>query len=388
MSNLLDSIKGYLTPELMSQAASMLGENESSIAKAASGLAPTILAGMASKAGDSGAMGSIFNMLSGVQSDNLLGNLGGLLGGGNLAQNDPKDLAGNLMGSLFGGKVPAILNAVSSFAGIKSSSTSSLLGMVAPLVMGVLGKKISTDGLNVSGLANLLLGQKSSIMGALPAGLGSVMGLADMGAGLNTAKEAMETASTGGTKWLWPLLLLLALGGGIMYYLKNCTAPVAEVKKEVVAAPVAPAPAPAVVEPKVALPAGTAEADMLAFIMGNDTISKAKWFNFPEIMFDVNKSTLKAESEAKLNNILAILNAYPAVNLKIGGYTDSDGNDAKNMKLSDDRAKATMTWLTGKGIDAARLSAEGYGEANPIATNDTPENKAKNRRISFSVRAK
>jgi OmpA-OmpF porin, OOP family len=386
MSNLLDSIKGYLTPELMSQAASLLGENESSIAKAAGGLAPTILAGLVSKSGDSGAMGSIFNMLSGVQSDNLLGNLGSLLGGGNLAHNDPKDLAGNLMGSLFGGKVPAILNAISSFAGIKSSSTSSLLGMVGPLVMGVLGKKISTDGLNVSGLANLLLGQKSSIMGALPAGLGSVMGLADMGAGLNTAKEAVETASTGGTKWLWPLLLLLGLGGGIMYYLKNCSAPVAEVKKEIVVAP-APAPAPAP-EPKVALPAGTAEADMLAFIMGNDTISKAKWFDFPEIMFDVNKSTLKPESEAKLNNILAILNAYPAVHLKIGGYTDTDGNDAKNMKLSDDRAKSTLAWLTGKGIDAARLSAEGYGESNPIAANDTPENKAKNRRISFSVRAK
>lgn len=386
MSNLLDSIKGYITPELIGQAASMLGESESGISKAASGLVPTLLAGMINKSGDSSAMGSIFNMLSNTKSENILGNLSGLLSGGNLAQNDPKDLAGNLMGTLFGGKVPGILNALSSFAGIKSSSTSSLLGLVGPLVMGVLGKRIASDGLNVSGLANLLMGQKSNIMGALPSGLGAVMGLADFGGAIGGAKEEVEKAA-GGMGWLWPLLLLLGLGAGIMYYLKNCNTEPAKVE---MAAP-APAPAvaePAVAAPKVSLPAGTEEAAMLAFIESKDAVDKAKWFNFPEIMFDVNKATIKPESAAKLDNVLAILKAYPAVHLKIGGYTDADGDDKKNLKLSDDRAKACMAWLVEKGVDAARLEAEGYGEANPVAANDTPENKAKNRRISFSVRAK
>jgi OmpA-OmpF porin, OOP family len=388
MSNLLDSIKGYITPELIGQAAGALGESESGIGKAVSGLAPTILAGILNKSGDAGSMGSIFNLLSDSRNAGFLDNLGGLIGGGNLAQNDPKDIAGNLMGSLFGGKVPAILNAISAFSGVKSSSTSSLLGLVGPLVMGVLGKKISNDGLNVSGLLNLLQGEKNSILSALPSGLSSVMGLAG-GLGGNLPKIDTDTESSGGNRWLLPLLLLLALGLGAMYYLKNCSGKPAEAKPMVTAPAPAPAPAPTTTEaPKFNFPEGSQEAAMLAFVMNRSAIDKSIWFDFPEIMFDVNKATLKPESEAKLNAVLSILKEFPAVKLKVGGYTDSDGNDAANKKLSDERAKAAAAWLTAKGIAADRLDAEGYGEENPVAKNDTPENKAKNRRISFSVRAK
>jgi K(+)-stimulated pyrophosphate-energized sodium pump len=102
----------------------------------------------------------------------------------------------------------------------------------------------------------------------------------------------------------------------------------------------------------------------------------------------VNQATIKSVSEPKLLAIMAILRAYPAVKLKIGGYTDTDGNDQLNLTLSDARAKACMAWLIGNGFAADRLEAEGYGESNPVAANDTPEHKAMNRRISFSVRAK
>ena len=381
MANLLDSIKEYITPELIGQAAGLLGENEGGISKAIGGLAPTLLAGLLNKSGDSNAMGSIFNALSNFDSG-VLGNLGGLLGGGNLAHNDPKDAAGHFLGSVFGAKVPAITNAVAAFSGTKSSSVSSLLGMVGPLVMGMLSKKISADGLSVSGLANLLLGQKSSILGALPTGLGSILGLSDIG-----SAPAGNTPAATGNRWLWPLLLLLGFGGAIMYYMKNCSAQPEAPKVEAPAPAATPAPEPA--KPALSFPAGTQEAALLAFVRdANDAIDKNKWFDFPEIMFDVNKATLRPESEAKLNAVLAVLNEYPAVKLRIGGYTDSDGNDKANLKLSDERAKTCMAWLTGKGIAADRLEAEGYGEQHPVAPNDTPENKAKNRRISFSVRAK
>ncbi|MCC7246227.1 MAG: DUF937 domain-containing protein, partial [Saprospiraceae bacterium] len=378
MANLLDTIKNHLSPELISMAASALGENESGISKALGGLAPTILSGILNKSSDSGAMGSIFNALSNFDS-NTLNNLGSLIGGGNLAHNDPKDIAGQFLGSLFGSKVPAITNAVSSFSGIKQSSTSSLLGLVGPLIMGVLSKKISSGGLNVSGLANMILGEKANILGALPTGMGSILGLADLGG--STGGSTSSSTSSTGNSWLMPLLLLLALGAGVMYYMKNCTAPAAPAKeKEMVQTPApTPAPAPA----GLSFPTGTEEANMLAFIKdGAAAIDKNKWFNFPEIQFDVNKATIKAESEAKLNAVLAVLNEFPAVKLKIGGYTDSDGNDAANLKLSGERAKAVFTWLTGKGIAADRLPEPGgYGETHPVAANDTPENKAKNRRI-------
>jgi hypothetical protein len=215
MANLLDSIKEYITPELISQAAKSLGENEGGISKAIGGLASTLLAGFLNKANDAEAMSNIFNKLS-IFDSGSLDNLAGLIGGGNLAQNDPKDAAGQLLGVVFGAKVPAITNAVAAFSGTKSSSVSVLLGMVGPLVMGILSKKIETEQVQPTGFANLFVKEKNSILGALPTGLGSIIGLADLG-----EEESAETAT--GSRWLWPLLLLLGFGGGIISYLRSCS---------------------------------------------------------------------------------------------------------------------------------------------------------------------
>lgn len=102
--------------------------------------------------------------------------------------------------------------------------------------------------------------------------------------------------------------------------------------------------------------------------------------------FEKGKSTLTAESQSQLKNIAAILKAYPKVNIKLGGYTDSDGDDAMNMKLSDQRAKSASFELQKLGVSAKRLASEGYGELHPVcAANDTPECKSQNRRIDIRV---
>ncbi|MBU6343283.1 MAG: DUF937 domain-containing protein, partial [Bacteroidetes bacterium] len=314
MSNLLDTLKSYISPELVAHAAETLGEEETGILKAIVGWGPTILAGFLSKTDDVDSMTSIHASLSNF-NPNFLDNLGGLLNGGNLAQNDPKDAFGHLLGHILGPKVPAVSNIISAFSGLKSDSTSALLGMVGPLLMGILHKEIQTGGLNVNGFTNLLLGQKDDILTALPGGLTGLLGLGAV------TKGSSESA-TGGLNWLWPLLLLLVLGGGLMFYLKNCQTQTAEI------APPPPGlaePAPAKT-PEFVLPTGTEEAAMLNFVRDSSAaIDKNKWFNFPEIMFDVNKSDIKPESEAKLNAVLAILQHFPNVKVKIGGYTDTDG---------------------------------------------------------------
>ncbi|MFK7981984.1 MAG: DUF937 domain-containing protein [Saprospiraceae bacterium] len=237
MVNIVDALKGYVTSELVSKAASMLGEDASGITKAAAGLIPTILGGMLSKSTDTGAFGNIFSSLQDKQNDGWMDNLGGLIGGGNLAQNDPKDIAGGLMGSLFGSKVGGILDLISSVAGVKKSSSSGLLGMVAPLVMSYLGRKIRKEGLDAFGLSKFLGGQSANIMGALPAGMGDLVGFAKNAGGNigNTAKETVSRATStatkhvenntgGGNKWLWPLLLA-ALAAGAFYFMKGCETP-------------------------------------------------------------------------------------------------------------------------------------------------------------------
>lgn len=400
--SILDSVKGYLTSELIGAAARQLGESENGVLKAAGGMAPAILAGIMNKAGDAGAMGNIFSQLSDNRNAGFLDNLGSLVGGGNLAHNDPKDIAGRLMGTIFGGKTSALLNALSSFAGIKSSSASSLMGMVGPLVMGVLGKKISSEGLNVSGLLSLLNGEKNSIMSALPSGLGSVLGFADFNTP-NLPKVDIE-APKEGNSWLWPLLLLLGIGAGLFAYFKGCSAPKVEVPK------METPKLPDVEMPKVdtivnavsgfmkKLASGFElkgnldgiESGLIGFIESAKPVDKTTWFTFDRLTFQTASAELDmAKSTDQLTNIVEIMKAFPKVKLKIGGYTDSDGDDKANMKLSQARADNTKVALVKMGVAADRLAAEGYGEQHPVCpANDTPECKAKNRRIDVRVTEK
>lgn len=92
-----------------------------------------------------------------------------------------------------------------------------------------------------------------------------------------------------------------------------------------------------------------------------DTL-KDKWFNFDDLNFKFGTTELAPESKRQLDNIVAILKAYPDIKMKIGGYTDKKGNDEANKKLSDDRAKAVKSALEKAGVGAQVPEAEGYGE--------------------------
>ncbi len=102
------------------------------------------------------------------------------------------------------------------------------------------------------------------------------------------------------------------------------------------------------------------------------------------VLFDFNKSTLQAASDPVLQQILDLLKKNPTLKLEIQGHTDNVGGDAYNQTLSEARAKAVVTWLTGHGVAAARLTAKGYGKTKPIADNSTDAGRAKNRRVEIA----
>jgi OmpA-OmpF porin, OOP family len=406
MSGILDMVKGYVTSELVSKAASALGENESGIGKAIGGMAPTILAGILGKQGDANAMGSIFNMLSDKSNVGVLDNLSGLLGGGNMAQNDPKDAAGQLMGTLFGNKVPGIMNAVSAFSGLKGGSVSSLMGLVGPMVMGVLGKKIAGEGLNLGSFTSLLNNEKSSIMNALPAGMGSVLGFADMGniAGKMPTMPTVEKASTG-INWLWPVLALAAAAVGFWFMTKKPAMPeVPKVAMPVVNVDTIANAAKSMVDSGSAVVAGFMkklgdveisgaadgiEGKLINFVESAAPVDKTTWFNFDRLTFETGSAKIDiAKSTAQLTNMVAILKNFPKVKLKVGGYTDNTGKEPANVKLSQQRAEAVVAHLVAAGVDKARLAPEGYGSQFPVADNATEEGRAQNRRISVRVTEK
>lgn len=110
--------------------------------------------------------------------------------------------------------------------------------------------------------------------------------------------------------------------------------------------------------------------------------------NLDRVYFTTGKSALTAESQTQLKNTAAILKAFPNAAVKLGGYTDNKGKADMNLTLSADCANAARKALMDNGIDAGRVAAEGYGQEHPIATNDTPEGRAQNRRVGVRVTKK
>lgn len=411
--NVIDLIKGQLGPALISQAATKFGESESGISKAISGLLPIILGGMANNASNP----SVLDAISTSNSSGMLNNL--------LGSTENSSVISTVLSALFGDKIGGLVNTVSSFAGVNSTTVNSLLGMVTGATAGSVGKYAADNNLDKSGISSLLEDQKGIVSTLMPAGLSlASLGLGNM-FGSSTSHVDNVTVSTpaepkievnrggathvnvdnepngNGSIWKWLLPLLLALAVAIFLW-KRCDSE----KKEVVTttgddttlvagstngdslATEATTTMTKVDEDidlnGVALKGykGGMEDSMIAFLKsGNyknaadDAALKDTWYTFDKVNFKIGSSTeLEAGSQTQMDNLLAILKAFPDAKIKVGGYTDKTGDEAKNVSLSKARAEFIKKWLSDKGVGAQVLDAEGYGSkfatVDAAATND------------------
>lgn len=216
-----------------------------------------------------------------------------------------------------------------------------------------------------------------------------------------------EVKKISALSFLLPLLLLSFLSAGAYYLLgtggskhEEEHATTTEVKTEEPAPATAAAAETAKESFKVKLANGVEidalkagiEDKLVAFLgtnfkaLGADSLKKI-WFDFDNLNFKTGSAELTPESQKQVDNMTAILKAYPAVKLKIGGYTDKVGDEAKNKKLSGDRATAVKDALAKAGVGAQVTDAEGYGSAMAKYAADAPEtDRVKDRHVSVSVR--
>ncbi|MEJ2536602.1 MAG: OmpA family protein [Calditrichia bacterium] len=105
------------------------------------------------------------------------------------------------------------------------------------------------------------------------------------------------------------------------------------------------------------------------------------------LLFDVNKATLRDASKAELTKLAQILNKYPDTNILVEGHTDNTGSEEYNLELSRQRAQSVENYLASLNVDPTRFSIMGYGESQPVATNDTVEGRQQNRRVDLAIMA-
>jgi outer membrane protein OmpA-like peptidoglycan-associated protein len=105
------------------------------------------------------------------------------------------------------------------------------------------------------------------------------------------------------------------------------------------------------------------------------------------ILFDVNKAELQPAAKTNLTELAQILGKYSDTDVLVEGHTDSTGSNEHNLTLSEQRAQSVRNYLVGLGVAPPRFSIMGYGEDQPVATNDTPEGRQANRRVELAIMA-
>ena len=105
------------------------------------------------------------------------------------------------------------------------------------------------------------------------------------------------------------------------------------------------------------------------------------------ILFDFDKATLRPASEVELQKLAVILDKYPDTNILLEGHTDAKGTEEYNLNLSRERSQSVANYLAVQGVTPTRFTIMGYGESQPVATNDTEEGRQLNRRVEVAIYA-
>ena len=412
-TNLVAQLMSEFDTTTLDRVAAALGESPARTQSALTGVVPALLGGMANAV----TTPAHAEMLLGIIKRHKFSE--GPPNGSGAAMTAPEGISGliangrPLLESLLRGRTSAVGDWVTGLSGIGKSSSLSLMSLVLPLLLGQIGRRVTDMGWSASSLLGLLAEQRSFLQSA-PAGLQSLFGQKDGQPERAVAfeqvpvvhdddqtRESMPMVAAMSRRrsalmWTLPLLLLIPV---VLYFVTRGESGRGSVVRDV-SAPDVPSPVAtagiAALGPFVErelpdnttlrIPANGVESKLIGFIEdGTKAPGSETWFTFDRLEFETDSARLTASAAEQLRNVADILRAYPAVKVKIGGYTDNTADAAHNLQLSQQRASAAMQQIVAMGIGASRVAAEGFGEQHPVADNSTPAGRQRNRRVDIRV---
>lgn len=411
MNSIIDLVMRQVSSTTTGEIAKLLGLAEAKTGHALqSGLA-TVLGAMAVGVSKSDAAANLLKHLTagGFDSD-MFRDLDDLFTG-DQATDDFMQAGSNLIDSLFGSKLTAVVERLGPSVGLDQKGSHSLLSLVTPLALSSLGGLVRKDGLNPAGVSDLLMGQISFAGKFLPDGMSDLIGLTDVGeidedrkvadvavVGEESAEAVAAAGAAAGKgsgrirKLLpWIVIFALAVIAASVYFGRTRQQAADTVEStQVVAEPVVQHTATGV--SAIVLPGGEAIRVMensfnaaFARYLGSGEADLTRVFDFDIVEFESGSSLLTPVSRTHVEDLRKILVAYPEVTIKLIGHTDATGSDDENLAFSVRRAEAARNVLVREGIAVDRITSEGRGATQPIAPNDTEEGRALNRRLELMV---
>ena len=423
MNNLLDILNAQISPDLIQGARRILNESNEKIEKAFSASFAGLIQAIPELHQEK--IQSLEGWLNKAAKYEL--NTSEIISHLNLLPSEsPRTPSDHFLQEVLGDRLSGFNNLISNYSGLNSSSAASIVNASATFLSHALGRQMLSNGLSAGSIQQKLVAILPGIQKYLPEGMAGFLS--------SSATEFQGTSpivarKSESKKWILPLILLGLLGIGIWWWM-NGEDDSEEIQQDTAVIDSAGASISAAFDSaanvagqvandlggqvdsqgnwiaskgeklEIKLPDGTLlntysgnlEDQLHKFINDPGAVAgKDIWFNFEDVLFESGKSSLKAGYDSQLQNTVAILKAYPNVVIKIGGYTDNSGDSVKNMKLSEQRAKAVYNKLISLCAEPSSFDAkpyEGYGPQHPIEDNSTEPGRAKNRRIAVSVRQK
>jgi OmpA-OmpF porin, OOP family len=434
--NLIDNLQTAVTnANLAPKMAVYLGEDPTAIKTGIDFAIPTLIGFMAKKSMNIEGAGSLLNVIrTGNHTGNILNTLSSLFDGRtnmrNYTEGGSKTVQTYLGDDLT--KVLGLLNTKSSFK--KDNTGSILMNLVAPVVLSAISKQITLQDLPVSGLRDFMKEQNGYLGSVLPKGIADMLGVVET----EPKKKPIVPEKTVANKpikeavapreivdrsdsepfplrttmvWLGGICAVIALGYGAWKLMGSAPKSDSNLAQQIEKTPspdpvihplsdtIKPAVATPAVAPTVAgvlladgvtlnVPKGSFEEELVNVVRNpSDSTYKTRWFTLDRLPFEGETANLTAEAATQLQNLAAIMKAYPRVSIKIGGFLDIAGHKA-NPKLASLRSISVFRELLKYGVSRKNLRADGYGSTMAIASNDTEDGRMKNRRVAIIVKTK